>query len=133
MSWSVSPWVYPVCSSLGFLDLGGYFLSYFREFFNYNLLKYFLIPFPFVFFWDPCNSNVGCLMLSQRCLSPSSLLLILFSFMVFCFSYFHQCIFQLTHLFFCLSYSTVGSLQFTFNLSYSLFIIVYSLIHLGPR
>ena len=104
------------------------------KFFYYYLLKiYFLMPFPFVFFWDPCNSNVGCLMLSQRCLRPSSLLLILFSFMVFCFSYFHQCIFQLTHLFFCLSYSTVGSLQFTFNLSYSLFIIVYSLIHLGPR
>ena len=47
----------------------------------------------------PVILNVGCLMLSQRCLRPSSLLLILFFFMVFCFSYFHQCIFQLTYLF----------------------------------
>ena len=39
--------------SLGFLDFGGYFISHFREVFDYNLLKYFLIPFPFVlFFWD---------------------------------------------------------------------------------
>ena len=58
MSWGVSPWVYPVWDSLGCLDLGGYFLSHFREFFNSNLLKYFLILF-FSSFWDPYNSNVG--------------------------------------------------------------------------
>ena len=49
---------YPIWDSLGFLDLGGYFLSHFREFFNSNLLKYFLILF-FSSFWDPYNSNVG--------------------------------------------------------------------------
>ena len=52
MSWHVSPWVYPVCDSLGFLDLGGYILRHFREVFDYYL-KYFPMSFPFdFFFWD---------------------------------------------------------------------------------
>ena len=60
MSWGVWPWVYPVWDSLGFLDLGDYFLSHFREAFNYYLLKYFLMVFLFVFFfWDSYDSNVG--------------------------------------------------------------------------
>ena len=37
MSWGVSPWVYPVWDSLGFLDLGDYFLPHFREVFNKDL------------------------------------------------------------------------------------------------
>ena len=60
MSWGVSPWVYPIWNSLGFLDLGDYFLPHFREVFNYYLLKYFLMVFLFVFFfWDSYDSNVG--------------------------------------------------------------------------
>ena len=60
MSWVVAPWVYPVWNSLGFLDLGNYFLPHFREVFNYYLLKDFLMVFLFVFFfWDSYNSNVG--------------------------------------------------------------------------
>ena len=60
MSLGVSPWVYPVWDSLGFLDLGGYFLPHFREVFNYYLLKYFFMVFLFVFvFWNPYDSNVG--------------------------------------------------------------------------
>ena len=60
MSWHVSPWIYPVWDSLGFLDLIDYFLSHIREVFKYNLLKYFLSPFVFLFFfWDPYNFNVG--------------------------------------------------------------------------
>ena len=60
MSWHVSPWIYPVWDSLLFLDLIDYFLSHIREVFNYNLFKYFLSPFLFLFFfWDPYNSNVG--------------------------------------------------------------------------
>ena len=59
MSWDVSPWVYPVWDSLGFLDLSDYFLPNFREVFNYYLLKYCLMVFLFVFFfWDPYDSNV---------------------------------------------------------------------------
>ena len=57
---AVSPWVYPVWDSLGFLDLGDYFLPHFREVFKYYLLKYFLMVFLFVFFfWDSYDSNVG--------------------------------------------------------------------------
>ena len=59
MSWGVSPWVYPVWDSLGFLDLGDYFLPHFREVFNYYLLKYFLMDFLFVFFFWDYDSNVG--------------------------------------------------------------------------
>ena len=58
MSWGVSPWVYPVWYSLGFLDLGDYFLPQFREVFNYYL-KYFLMIFLLFFFWDSYDSNVG--------------------------------------------------------------------------
>ena len=59
MSWGVLHWVYPVLDSLGFLNLGGYFLPHFREVFKYYLLKYFLMPFIFVFFWDSYDLNVG--------------------------------------------------------------------------
>ena len=61
MSCSVSPWVYPVWDSLGFLDLGDYFLPHFREVFSDYLLKYFLMVFLFIFFWDSFDSNVGAL------------------------------------------------------------------------
>ena len=80
MSWGVSPWVCPVWDSLGFLDLGDYFLSHFREVFNYYLLKYFLMVFLFVFFfWNAMIRMLGDLTLSQRSLRLSSFLLIHFS------------------------------------------------------
>ena len=45
--------------TLGFLNLGGYFLPHFREVFDYYLLQYFLMAFLFVFFlWDSYDSNV---------------------------------------------------------------------------
>ena len=60
MSWGVLPWVYPVWDSLGFLDLGGYFLPHFGEIFSYYLLEYILMAFLFdFFFWDSYDSNVG--------------------------------------------------------------------------
>ena len=62
MSWGVSAWVYPIWVSLGFLDLGDYFLFHFRAIFNYYLLKYFFMVFLlflFVFFWDSYDLNVG--------------------------------------------------------------------------
>ena len=81
MSWSVSPWVYPVWDSLGFLDLGGYFLPHFREVFNYYLLKYFLMAFPFVSSsGTPMIWMLGHLTLSQRSMRLSSFLLIHFYF-----------------------------------------------------
>ena len=38
-----------------------YFLFHIGEIFNYNLFKKFLIPFLFLFFWDPYNSNIVAL------------------------------------------------------------------------
>jgi len=58
VSWSVSLSVCPVWDSLDFFDLGNYFLPHFREVFNNYLLKYFLMVFVFVLFWDSCDSNV---------------------------------------------------------------------------
>ena len=58
--WVFWPWVYLVWDSLGFLDLGGYFLLHFRKVFDYYILNYFLMPFLFVvFFWDTYDLNVG--------------------------------------------------------------------------
>ena len=81
VSWSVSPWVYPDWNFLGFLDLGGYFLPHFREVFNYYLLKYFLMVFLFVFFWNSYDSNIGAF---NTVLEVSEIVLISFnSFFVF--------------------------------------------------
>ena len=102
----VSPWVYPVWNSLGFLDLGGYFLPHFREVFNYYLLKYFLMAFLFVFFfWDSCDSNVGAF---HTVPEVSEVVLISsdsFFFFPPCFIYSHQSVFHLTYPVFCFSYS----------------------------
>ena len=59
MSCGVSLWVNSVWDFLGFLDLGGYFFPHFKEVFKYYLLKYFLMAFLFVFFWDSYDLNVG--------------------------------------------------------------------------
>ena len=83
MSWGVSPWVYPVLASLGFLDLGDHFLPHFREVFNYYLLKYFLMVFLFVFFfWDSYDSNVGAF----NIVPEVSEIVLIFFFLVFLFS-----------------------------------------------
>ena len=52
--------------TLGFLDLGDYFLPHFREVFNYCLLKYFLMVFLFVFFWDSYDLNVGVFSIAPK-------------------------------------------------------------------
>ena len=81
MSWRVSPWIYPVWDSLCFQDLINYFLSRIREVFNYNLSKYFLSPFLFLFFfWDPYNLNVGVFNVVPEVSETVSVLFILFSF-----------------------------------------------------
>ena len=60
----------------------------------------------------PMIRMLGCLPLSQRSLRLSHF------FFPLCFIYFHHSIFYLTYPIFCLSYSTVGSLQSAFDLSY---------------
>jgi len=60
VSWGILPWVYPIWDSLGFLDLGDYFLPHVRDVFKYYLLEYFVMAFLFVFFfWDSYDSNIG--------------------------------------------------------------------------
>ena len=131
MSWGVLPWVYPVWDSLGFLDLGGYFLPHFRKVFNYYLLKYFLMAFLFLSSSSgtPMIRMLGHLTLSQRALRLSSFLLILFFFFPLCFIYIHHSIFHLTYPIFCLSYSTVGSLQSVFDLSYCIIHYILTLFY----
>ena len=81
MSWDVLPSVYPVWDSLGFLDLGDYFLPHFREVFNYYLLKYFLMVFLFVFFfWESYDSTVGAFNIVPEVSEIVLILLIHFSF-----------------------------------------------------
>ena len=99
-------WIYPMWYSLRFLDLINYFLSHIREVFNYNLFKYFLRPFLFLFFfWDPYNSNVVP-EVSETVLNSFHS----FFFILLCGSYFPYFIFQVTYLLFCLSYSAIDSL-----------------------
>ena len=127
MSWGVSPWVYPVWDSLGFL--GDYFLPHFREVFNYYLLKYFLMVFLFVFFfWDSYDSNVGEFNIVPEVLRLSSFLLIHFSFFLSV-SFIYHSIFYLTYLIFCLHYSTVGSLQSVFDLIYCIIHYILTLFY----
>ena len=81
MAWAVLPGVYPVWDSLGFLDLGGYFLPHFRGFFNCYLLTYFSWPFFLTYSsGTPMIQMFGHLTLSQRSLRLSSFPSILFFF-----------------------------------------------------
>ena len=92
-------------SCMGLLDLIDYLPFHVGEIFDYNFFETFLIPFLFLFFWDPYNSNVGVLDIvpevSETVLSSfdSFLFILLFR------SYFHKFIFQLTDSPFCFRYS----------------------------
>ena len=71
------PWVYPAWDSLPFLDLVDHSLSHVREVFSYYLLKYFLESF--LSLSSPYGTPLVHLMLSQKFLTLSSHLFILFS------------------------------------------------------
>ena len=69
--------------TLHFLDLGRYFLSQVREVFDYNLFKYFLRPFLFLFFfWDPYNENAGAFNVVPEV--SETVLISFLSFSLFC-------------------------------------------------
>ena len=112
MSWHVSPWAYPAWDSLGFWD--GYFLPYFREVFSYNLI-HFLMPFPFIFFWDTYDSKVGMLN-GVSVVSCYLHFFYSFFFILFCNNYFHHSLFQVTCPLFI--YSATDSAQCIFHFSY---------------
>ena len=128
MTWGVSLWVYPVWDSLIFFDLSGSFLPHFREFF-FTIISLNIFSGPFLWYSSSGTLTIWMLghwTLSQRSLRLSSFLWILFLFLPLCFIYFHHSIFHLTYPLFSLSFSTVGYLQSTFDLSYC--IIHYWLI-----
>ena len=105
----VLPWVYPVWDSLGFLDLGDYFLPHYRGVFDYYLLKYFLMAFLFVFFfWDSYDSNIGAFNIVPEVFEVVLISFNSFFFFPLCFIYFHHSIFYLTYPIFCLIYSTIA-------------------------
>ena len=83
MSWSVSPWVYPVWDSLHLLDLTISF-SMLGEFSSIISSKIFSEPFFFSSSRTPKIQMLVRLILSQRSLRLSSGLFILFT--LFCFS-----------------------------------------------
>ena len=118
MSWCISLWVYLVWDPLGFMDLGGYFFSCVREVFDYNLLKYFLIKFLFLFFFSPGTLIIQMLVhlrLSQRSLRPSSISVILFLYSVPQLWFLSFCL--TAHYLFYLSYSTVDFFESIYNFS----------------
>ena len=97
MSLCVSYWIYPIWVSLGFLNLGDYFLLHFREVFDYYLLKYFFTPSSLVyFFWDAYDSNFGSFNIVPVVSGAVPLSLNYFILSPICFIYFHHFIFHLT-------------------------------------
>ena len=127
MSWGVSPWVYPVWDSLGFLDLV-------------------IISFPIlgsIFSWSfflssssgtPMIQMLGHLILSWRSLRLSSFLLICFPFFLSDSFISTILIFYFTNPIFCLRYSTICCLQNVFDLLYCIihYILTLFLFLLGP-
>ena len=85
MSWHVPFWVQPVWLSLGFLELGGHFLSHIREVFDYNLFKYFLIVKHFLHLLDSCLHSIYlCLHFILRFFKSSLLSFLWILFQVDC-------------------------------------------------
>ena len=66
-----------------------YLLSHMREVFNYNLFKYFLSSFLFLFFWDTYNSNVGAFNVVPEVSETVLKSFHSFFFILLCSSYFH--------------------------------------------
>ena len=123
MSWGVLPWVYPVWSSLGSLDLGDYFLPHLGKFSTIISSIFSRSFYLFSSSGTPMIQMLGHFTLSQRSLKLSPFLLILFFFFPLCFIYFYHSIFYLTYPIFCLYYSSFDSSR-VFLISFiALFII----------
>ena len=98
MSWGVSPWVYPVWDSLGFLDLDGYFLPYFRDIFNITFSSIFSWPFFLSSSSGTHDSNAGAFNIVPEVSEVVFISFNSFFFFPLCFIYFHHSIFHLTYL-----------------------------------
>ena len=108
-----------LCTSWTWVAISFLMLGKFSTIISSNI---FSGPFSLFYFWDLYNANVRafvlCLLLSQRSLRLSSFVFILFFFILFCGSEFHHSVFQVTSLFFCLSYSAIDSFWCIFHFSY---------------
>ena len=121
--------VYSVQDCLHFLDLGGYFLSHAKKVFNYNLFKYFLRLF---YIWDPCNLIFGVFNIVLEIYKMSLKSFTSFLFILLFGSYFQLSIFQVTYLFFCLSYSAIDSSRM-FLISLIVLFITFCLFFISFR
>ena len=96
------------------------FLSHVRDFFRYNLFKYFLRPFLFLFsFWDSCDPNVVFNVVPE----VSETVLISFHslfFILFCVSDFHPSVFQFIYSSALVILLLILSRVFSFQLLYCL-------------
>ena len=123
MSWDVSPWVYPVWDSLGFLDLGDYFLPHFRE--VSTIISSNIFSWPFFLSSSsgtPMIQMLGCFTLSQRSLRLSSFILIHFSFF---YSHLFLSFYLLPHL----SYLLPPLFYYLFPPECFFFYLIYCIIH----
>ena len=93
--------------TLCLLYLIEYFLFHVGEIFNYTLFKSFLMPFLFLFFWDPYNSNIGVFDIVSEVSETILISFHSFFFILLFRSYFYHFIFQLTDSFFCFRYSAI--------------------------
>ena len=124
--WLISPWVYPffglcvswTCVIISFLILGK-FSTIISSIFSWS---FFLSSSS----RTPMIQMLGLLTLSQRSLKLFSFLSIHFFFSL-CFIDFYHSIFYLTYPIFCLCYSTLGSLQSVFFISFIALLIIYLL------
>jgi len=82
VSCDISPWVYHVLDSLHLLNLIDYFIFHVGEIFNYNLFKDFWYPFFFSSSGTTIVQTLLHLIVPQRSLSLSSVVVILFT--LFC-------------------------------------------------
>jgi len=127
VSWGVSPWVYPVWDSLGFLAwvaISFLILAKFSPIISSSIFSW-----PFLLSSSsgtPMIQTLGNFTLSQMSLRLSSFLLILFSSLLHLFL---PSIFYLTYPIFCLRYSTVGSLQTVFDLIYCIIHYILTLFY----
>jgi len=129
VSWGVSPWVYPVWDSLGFLDLDDYFLPHFREFFKYYLLKYFLMVFLFLFFfWNPCDLNVVAFNIVLEVSEIVLIFLIHFSF-ILSDSFISTILSSNSLILSSACYSTICCLQSVFNFIYCIIHYILTLFY----
>ena len=106
-----------LCTSWTWMTISFPMLGKFLTIISSNI---FSDPFflSFFFFWDPYNSNVCVFSVVPEVSDIVLNYFHSFYFILLLGSYFHHFVFQLTYLFFCLSYSVIDSFYCIFHFSY---------------